>query len=96
MILPVEMRKLTVVETDTSKTKITINPVDGRVEVKLSLHSTPELNSYAVMLAEEVMRDSTLPPTTMRGKITFHGGFYHAQMQTESKSFSKTYKIARS
>lgn len=91
--VPVELRKMVVVTLDTSRNKITINPCDGRVSLKLSHKTTEKVaNEIKQFVVDEIMSDSTLPPVTMRGKIKWDGCGYEATLQSDSKKFSKIYR----
>ena len=91
--LAVENRKLKIVPIDSSTSKITINPCDGRVELKVSIKSSEEVKKHYIELVNSVLNDSDLPPVTLRGKISYQPGRYTVLLSSESGRFSKNYEV---
>lgn len=75
--VPVSERYLEILYVDSSSSKITINPRDGRVTLKISdkIKSNKIIKDYA-KLTDIIMNDSTLPSITMRGKIKYDENKY--------------------
>lgn len=94
--LPTSQRKMEVVKVDSSTSKLTINPVTGRVIVKLSTRASDAVHNQLISFAFVVANDDTLPPLTVRGRFLFANGKYRIAMQTESKRFTRWYEIAAS
>ena len=91
--VPIEKRKIEVVRVDSSNSKLTINPCDGRITFKCSDKCSDVVLNEMVRLAEKVRIDNSIPPVTLRGKINFHNGEYKISMQSESKKFCFSYEL---
>jgi hypothetical protein len=87
---PLEDRVVSITQTENSTHKLTINPVDGRIDLKISSKASAMVVSELMSLALQ-LTNMELPPVTLRGKIKWnkwHG--YECQLVSGSKKFKKT------
>ena len=83
-----------VVNKGNKQNKLTVNPNDGRVTLKLKpeVFDNPVLVAkfkiFAGNVAERIKGEFT---QTMRGKIKYHQGTFTAEMSDNAKSNSKKY-----
>lgn len=91
---PIEVSKrvLEVLCVKSSRSKITINPCTGRVTLKISHNAGPKAVSDMKNIAEIIKNDDSLPPVTMRGKISFINNKYIVNIMSESKRYFKMYE----
>ena len=84
---PMGDRELTVERTEGTQHKLTINPVDGRVSLKITSRASEIVVAELMDLACQ-LETMELPPITLRGKITWHKGKgYECQLVSGSKKF---------
>lgn len=90
-------RKLNVEYTNSQSTKLTINPCDGRVSLKISnkIKSSSILSDF-ISIAKSIM-SYEFEPTTHRGKITFNvkDSYYHIYLSSDSKRFNKNFIVKK-
>lgn len=70
-MVSVDKRQLNVIIAQGSTSKITINPCDGRVTLKVSKNATPDATERYIGLAKIVMQYESFLPFTYRGKIDY-------------------------
>lgn len=72
-----------------SSSKITINPCDGRVSLKISNGASDKMQEKMVELAEQVIEFDRFYPMTYRGKIGYNinTDSLYIVLTTESKQF---------
>jgi len=85
--LPIYGRKLELIRTDSSNSKLTINPCDGRVTLKISSKSSEQVVDGLIKFTKEIMKFDSFEPLTFRGKLDFHEGKYKITLITLSKRF---------
>lgn len=85
--LPVEKRYFRLNFTKGNKAKITINPCDGRVELKAPFGTSAKTLQKLSELASLVWSSEEFEPFTYRGTIFGHGASYNINMKTEGKTF---------
>ena len=94
---PIDERWLTTEHTESKNTKITINPCDGRVCLKVSMN-TPDIEEYAAIdLVGKVMAYSKFEPFTYRGHVFYNKktGLSEVILQTENKNTTPAIHINR-
>lgn len=74
-------RYLEILDVDSSSSKLTINPVDGRCTLKVSQKVTEEVKLQYIKLARLLMSNE-LPPITLRGKIKYHNSGYECSLSS--------------
>jgi hypothetical protein len=86
MVHPKE-RYLEVIEKGGGKCKITINPCDGRVSLKLSHVYTKKFHDECIRLVDMVQKHNNFKPFTYRGTVQFgiNTGDIRVTLQPESK-----------
>jgi hypothetical protein len=83
-------RSVSITQTENSTHKITINPVDGRIDLKISSKASQMVVSELQSLTNQLL-DMELPPVTLRGKIKWNKWEgYNCQLVSGSKKFKKT------
>lgn len=84
-------RQIHIKETDCSKHKITFNPVDGRVHLKLAKGYGPVVLTDLMKLCTKLL-DADVSPTTLRGKIYYARDIdqYQCTLYSASKKFKTT------
>lgn len=84
-----EQRYLLRESIDSSSSKITINPCDGRVSLKISKGASEKMQDKMVELAEQVIKFDRFYPMTYRGRIGYnvHTDSLYVVLTTESKQF---------
>lgn len=93
--VPIKERKLIVSHIESQSSKITINPCDGRCELKLSTKiCSNEVKNHIAYFMSLIIRDSDMPATTMRGKIrlNFKKRSIKTTLYSESKRNKKSYE----
>lgn len=91
--VPINKRKLIVEHTNTQSTKLTINPCDGKVSLKISDKITSEqIKEDFINIAKQIMKFD-FSPTTHRGKISFNHSCvcYNISLSSESKRFNRRF-----
>ena len=78
---------------DNSSSKLTLNPRDGRVTLKLSIKSTENVRNELREFTRLIMMDETIDPTTIRGRFRFKDGKYLIDMQSNNKKYCKHYEM---
>ncbi len=81
---PIIQRYLEILIVESSSSKLTINPVDGRCTLKISDKASLNVRTHCIKLAEELM-EVELPPITLRGKIDYHNKGFQCNLLSESK-----------
>lgn len=83
-------RYLEVIESQGSAHKLTVNPVDGRITLKVSKKASAAVTSELIEMAEQ-LKTMELPAMTLRGKITWHKHLgYQCQLVSGSKRIKKS------
>jgi hypothetical protein len=80
---PVSERYLEVLTVESSSSKLTINPTDGRCTLKVSDKASEGVIASCIELARELMK-AELPPVTLRGKIKYYKSGYECSLSSES------------
>ena len=77
--------------TDSAVSKLTINPVSGRVTIKYS-RGTSDLvrNELKEFVKNKIMVDE-FEPITLRGSFHFKNGHYYITLQNNGKQINKYY-----
>ena len=89
----IEKRYIEIFIVDSSSSKITINPCDGRVTLKISDKSSGQVRNDYVELTNKILNDNTLEPIVLRGKIRYRDDKYTIAMYSNSKRFVKYYEL---
>lgn len=87
--LPLNKRFSEILVVASSNSKITINPCDGRITVKVSEKCSSQVKSEIIKLSEKIFDYDKFEPMTFRGKVNFDKKrkVYCIYMQSESKRF---------
>ena len=93
--LPKEERYLEILNVDSSTSKLTVNPCDGRVSLKISNKSSGKVVTELLDFANMIMKYEKFEPITFRGKFYFKDNAYRICMECLSKRFSHyfTYEV---
>ncbi len=85
-------RYLEIVDVDSSTSKLTINPCDGRVTLKVSNKCSINVKRNMIALAQKLMSEN-IPPVTMRGRIVFKNNGYETCLLSESKHHQHSVRV---
>ncbi len=86
--IPIKDRYLEILYVDSSTSKLTINPCDGRVTLKISNKSSEKVKIELIDFANTIMLYEKFEPITFRGKFYFKNNAYRICMESLSKRFS--------
>ena len=77
---------------DSASSKLTLNPRDGRVTLKLSIKSSECVRNELREFTRLIMTDETIEPTTIRGRFRFKDGKYLIDMRSNNRKYCKRYE----
>ena len=78
-------RFMKIKHTSSKVSKVTINPCNGRVELKIAPHFTNEQIGMATKILMMVSDYKFFDPYTYRGNISMHEGTMYVKMRTDSR-----------
>ena len=90
---PIQDRKLEIVDAEGSTHKFTINPVDGRMTLKIPKKSSDMVREDLRMFAYHIASFTTFKPATMRGRMSFNKTTrkYRCTLYNGSKTFKESF-----
>jgi hypothetical protein len=89
---PLAERYLEVIDVESSASKLTLNPVDGRCTLKVSNKASPKVKEQLIKLANKLLLED-IPPLTVRGQVKYYNGGYECQLLSESRKVKHFIRI---
>jgi hypothetical protein len=91
--VPLSMKNVEVLSTESDHSKLTINPCSGRITLKVSYLSSAQVTRELLDFVSSIIK-SEFQPMTYRGSFKWNSilKLYYIDMQTENKKFNLHFK----